>query len=130
MNQLQKLLTTFDVKASGKWIVLSILVGLVAGVGAILFHLAGQIVVETSLVHFASYAPREALGEHSVFGDHGIPEGTVFSPWMIVLVMTVGGLLSGFLVYTYAPDAEGHGTDAAIDAFHNKRGFIRARIPV
>ena len=43
--------------------------------------------------------------------------------------MTVGGLISGWLVYTFAPDAEGHGTDAAIDAFHNKRGYIRARIP-
>jgi len=49
---------------------------------------------------------------------------------MIVVVMTVGGLLSGWLVYTFAPTAEGHGTDAAIDAFHNKRGFIRARIPL
>ena len=37
--------------------------------------------------------------------------------------------LSGLLVYTYAPEAEGHGTDAAIDAYHNKRGEIRGRIP-
>ncbi len=129
MNQLQQLLNAIDVKASGKWIVLSILVGIVAGIGAILFHLAGQIVSEISLVHFANYAPREALGEHSVFGEHGISDEEAFSPWMIVVVMTAGGLLSGWLVYTFAPDAEGHGTDAAIDAFHNKRGFIRARIP-
>jgi CIC family chloride channel protein len=33
-------------------------------------------------------------------------------------------------VYTFAPEAEGHGTDAAIDAFHNKRGEIRGRIPI
>jgi CIC family chloride channel protein len=32
-------------------------------------------------------------------------------------------------VYTFAPEAEGHGTDAAIDAYHNKGGFIRARVP-
>lgn len=44
-------------------------------------------------------------------------------------VATVGGLVSGVVVYTWAPEAEGHGTDAAIDAFHNKRGNIRPRIP-
>jgi CIC family chloride channel protein len=41
-----------------------------------------------------------------------------------------GGLISGVIVYTFAPEAEGHGTDAAIESFHQKRGFIRARIPV
>ncbi|MCP3901709.1 MAG: chloride channel protein, partial [Desulfobacteraceae bacterium] len=40
-----------------------------------------------------------------------------------------GGLFSGWLVYTYAPEAEGHGTDAAIEAYHFKGGFIRNRIP-
>ncbi|MDO9462317.1 MAG: chloride channel protein, partial [Deltaproteobacteria bacterium] len=28
------------------------------------------------------------------------------------------------------PEAEGHGTDAAIEAYHKKRGFIRARVPI
>src|SRR5690606_33718618 len=73
--------------------------------------------------------PREAQGEHSLF-EHSEHLTRAFAPWMIVVVMTVGGLLSGWLVYTFAPDAEGHGTDAAIDAFHNKRGYIRARIPL
>lgn len=127
VRPIRRLWQVIDVRASGKWIVLSILVGVVAGIGAILFHLAGQIVVQLSLVHFAEFAPREAVGEHSLF-DHTLASD-VFSPWRIVAVMTVGGLLSGWLVYMYAPDAEGHGTDAAIDAFHNRRGQIRARIP-
>ncbi|MGE4003442.1 MAG: chloride channel protein, partial [Planctomycetaceae bacterium] len=128
MKHLRRFLEAIDVKASGKWIVLSILVGVVAGIGAILFHVAGQVVVHYSLVRFAAYAPREATGEHALF-EHGLGAGDAFEPWMIVAVMTAGGLLSGWLVYTFAPDAEGHGTDAAIDAFHNKRGFVRARIP-
>jgi chloride channel protein, CIC family len=129
VKSFQKLLQQIDVKTSGKWIVLSVLVGVVAGVGAILFHYAGQLVVHFSLVQWAGYAPREAQGEHSLF-EHAGPLTADFAPWMIVVVMTVGGLLSGWLVYTFAPDAGGHGTDAAIDAFHNKRGYIRARIPL
>jgi CIC family chloride channel protein len=41
--------------------------------------------------------------------------------YLIPIVTTVGGLCSGILVYGLAPEAEGHGTDAAIDAFHNKK---------
>ncbi|MBU4374521.1 MAG: chloride channel protein, partial [Euryarchaeota archaeon] len=41
-----------------------------------------------------------------------------------------GGLLAGIIIYTYAPEAEGHGTDAVIDAYNNKRGFIRKRVPL
>jgi CIC family chloride channel protein len=32
-------------------------------------------------------------------------------------------------VFTLAPEAEGHGTDSAIDAIHHKQGTVRARIP-
>jgi len=53
-------------------------------------------------------------------GPHGL--------WLIPFVTTLGGLLSGWLVYTYAPEAEGHGTDTAADAFHRKEGIIRPRV--
>src|SRR5690606_30469039 len=46
-------------------------------------------------------------------------------------VLTLGGLLSGVIVFWLAPEAEGHGTDAAIDAFHHKGGRVRFRaVPV
>src|SRR5208282_533875 len=43
---------------------------------------------------------------------------------------TVGGLLSGLIVFTFAPEAEGHGTDAAIAAYHYRQGHIRPRVPL
>jgi chloride channel protein, CIC family len=49
--------------------------------------------------------------------------------WLIPLSTTLGGLLAGLIVYTLAPEAEGHGTDAVVDAFHNRRGVVRARVP-
>lgn len=113
-------------RASGKWTLLSILVGIIAGAGGILFQTLGQLVVHFTLSRFAGYAPGEAAGEHGLF-DHS--HLTALQPGMILLVMTLGGLVSGWIVYTFAPEAEGHGTDAAIDAFHNRQGRIRARIP-
>ena len=49
---------------------------------------------------------------------------------MLVLLPAVGGLLSGLIVYKFAPEAEGHGTDAAIAAYHHHQGQIRARVPL
>ncbi|MCA9227209.1 MAG: chloride channel protein, partial [Planctomycetales bacterium] len=78
-----------------------------------------------ALIPLAGYVPGEAAGEHPYLE----PTVGAFTPWILVAVMAIGGLISGWIVYTFAPEAEGHGTDAAIDAFHNKRGDIRARIP-
>ena len=37
-----------------------------------------------------------------------------FDAFLIPVSTVLGGLVSGFLVYRFAPEAEGHGTDAAI----------------
>lgn len=47
----------------------------------------------------------------------------------IPVVTTLGGLVSGLLVFLFAPEAEGHGTDAFIKSFHQDAGFIRGRVP-
>ena len=56
-----------------------------------------------------------------VIGYHGL--------WLIPVVTTLGGLIVGLLVERYAPEAEGHGTDAVVRAFHRTDGVIRPRVP-
>ena len=118
--------SSLDLKTTGKWFALSALVGAVSGLGAIAFQLLLQLVMRLALAGIAGYEPAEPLGEASWFR----PTMGDLSLWKLVLVMMGGGLISGWIVYTFAPEAEGHGTDAAIDAFHNKRGHIRPRIPL
>ncbi|HKT21075.1 MAG TPA: chloride channel protein, partial [Nitrososphaerales archaeon] len=50
--------------------------------------------------------------------------------WLVPLSTALGGLATGLIIYRFAPEAEGHGTDEAIAAFHRKDGKIRRRIPV
>ncbi len=50
--------------------------------------------------------------------------------YLIPVSTIIGGLVAGLLIFRFAPEAEGHGTDAAIDAFHNKNGVIRKRVPI
>jgi chloride channel protein, CIC family len=116
----------FELGSTGKWFVLSAVIGVVAGLGGIGFHVIGACVQHFTLGSIAHLEVGEAAGEGSVFE----PVEGEFRPWMLLVVMAAGGLASGLLVYTFAPEAEGHGTDAAIDAFHNKRGEIRGRIPL
>ncbi|MGM0663672.1 MAG: chloride channel protein [Thermodesulfobacteriota bacterium] len=74
----------------------------------------------------AGYRPPAPVGETHLFPPSGVP----FRRWMLLFLPAIGGLISGWLVYTFAPEAEGHGTDAAIEAYHNRGGFIRGRIPI
>ncbi len=41
----------------------------------------------------------------------------------------MGGLIAGVVIFTLAPDTQGHGTDETIAAFHMKDGKIRHRVP-
>jgi CIC family chloride channel protein len=49
-------------------------------------------------------------------------------PWLLLLVLPGAGLLVGWIVQTFAPEAEGHGTDAVIGAYHRSRAVLRKRI--
>jgi chloride channel protein, CIC family len=113
--------------STGKWLLLSVIVGAVAGVGAIAFDIANQSIHHLALERIAGYVPAETAGENRIVAVPAHPE---FSPLSLIAVISVGGFLSGLLVIRFAPEAEGHGTDAAIAAFHHKRGFIRPIVPV
>jgi chloride channel protein, CIC family len=106
-----------------KWIFLAVLIGIVAGVGAIVFYEAIRLVGHYALGVLAGVYPPSPAGEG---GDTTVREFA--RPWLVPLITTIGGLLSGLLVYTFAPEAEGHGTDSAIASFHYRAGQVRARI--
>jgi CIC family chloride channel protein len=106
----------------------AVLVGIVAGLGAVVFAITCDLVMAGTLDHFAGYRAAGPKGE-IVIG--WLPESdTPFRPWMLLLVPTIGGLICGWIVFTFAPEAEGHGTDTVIDAYHRKQGLIRPRVPI
>ena len=107
-----------------KWLVISVLIGVVSGAGSILFYLAINWATRLMLGTAAGFIPPAPGGEGPTVVT------AITRTWMIPVVCTLGGLLSGLIVFKLAPEAEGHGTDAAINAFHNKDGFIRRRIPL
>ena len=116
---------SLDIAHAGKWFLIFILIGVIAGLGSIVFHYMCQVGTHFFLDILAGYRPPTPAGEHHLF-----PESSVsLSRWILLIMPALGGIVSGFLVYTFAPEAEGHGTDAAIEAYHTKGGFIRSRVP-
>lgn len=108
-----------------KWVVLGAVIGVIAGLGAIVFYLALQAAGHLLLDDLGGYVVPTPASEGGARGS-----GHFTRRWAIPLVVALGGLLSGLLVTKLAPEAEGHGTDAAIDAVHRNPRMIRARAVV
>ncbi len=105
-----------------KWLVLAPIIGAIAGLGAIVFYEALSLSTHLFLSLLAGYQVPTPAGEGNVAGS-----AYYTRPWAIPIAVVVGALGSGFLVFTWAPETEGHGTDAAIEAVHHNPRGIRLR---
>ena len=104
-----------DLGTVGKYVGLATVTGVVGGLVAIAFHWLTRII--------SDHALRRAAG---LEGEGlGSAEGTI---WLVVAVPALGGLIVGWLTQRFAPEAEGHGTEQVIRAFHYKAGKVRKRV--
>ena len=120
------LMTKYAPPGVGRATFCSPIVGVGAGLGAVAFLVSLQLLsrlviagaMGMSVPPTAEEAPRAV---HSYDPSRW---------WLVVLCPAVGGLISGLIVFRWAPEAEGHGTDALIRAFHRGAGVIRSRVPL
>jgi CIC family chloride channel protein len=108
-----------------RWLVLGVVIGVLGGLAAVAFSACLELATQFFLGGLAGYTPPSPVGEG------GAPIQDEFArAWAIPLVVALGGLLSGLIVWRFAPETFGHGTDAAIHAFHHDPRGIRARVPL
>jgi len=125
-NNSSWLRSLFKLAYAERWLVISTIIGLAVGYFAYAFYL---------LLHYTEGFIAWLLGiNNKPFGflyDIALTavEHEMRNPLVIALVVA-GAAISSFLVYTYAPEAEGHGTDAAISAFHKRAAIIRLKVPL
>ncbi len=115
--------TQIDLYNFGRWVLLASAIGVVAGLGAALLTWG----VEGA----ASLFIGRIVGFHPPPHGSEVPTTVWYPPsrpWYLLIVMPGIGLIVGWLVQTFAPEAEGHGTDAVIKAFHQNRGEVRPRV--
>ncbi|MGC2530371.1 MAG: chloride channel protein [Candidatus Acidiferrum sp.] len=102
----------------------SLLLGVIGALAAQLFMWLLRLSQHFFLFWLAGYRPpglpQEGGVLREIVGPHGL--------WLIPLVTTLGGLISGALVYGLAPETEGHGTDTVVKAVHWTGSVLRARV--
>lgn len=102
----------------------SVVIGIFAGLGAHAFN---------QLLRIANHWTMFSLA-HMIIPDPASEAGPVAAlagpprRWLLVVLPVIGGLVAGFFVRSFAPEAEGTGTDSYIDAFHNQGGWMRRRV--
>ena len=105
-----------------KWTVLGVVIGAVAGLGAIVFYEALVACTHFFLDVLAGYQVPTPAGEGGQ-----VASASAARPWALPLVAGSAHCSGAILVYRFAPEAEGHGTDAAISAVHHNPRGVRFR---
>jgi CIC family chloride channel protein len=102
-----------------KFAVISGLLGILTGLGAVVFRAL------IAIIHNLVF-----LGKFSVLYDAS--QHTPSGPWgpFVILGPVVGGAIVVFLVQKFAPEAKGTGVPEVIDAIHYYKGAIRPVVAV
>ncbi len=96
----------------------SAIVGMVAGIGAVLFRY---------LIGF--FHNLFLFGKLSFIYDSNKHFTSPFGPW-VILIVTLGMFIMGFIIEKYAPETKGHGVPEVIDAVLTNGGKIRQVVAI
>lgn len=111
-----------------KLFMLTVLVGVIAGVEAIGFYLLLDFF--TTAFNAITQLDLPRANEPSFFHFEPLGISTALGPLMIFLVPFIGGFISGLLTYRLIPEAPGGETDVVIGVFHKNYGVFRPRLPL
>lgn len=114
-----------DLRILGRTLLHAALVGAAAGLLGAGFFYGLELIQHYLLERLCGYTPLRAHGEYIVPLSTSEPK---FRPWLLVFLPALGGLLSGLITARFAPEAQGGGGDAMIEAYHRARGHVRARV--
>jgi len=107
-------------------ILICVVLGVVGALGAQLFLYLLDLTDTYVLGYIGHYHTIHVAAAHAM----GVaPKPFTHWYWWVPVSTTLGGLVAGFVIYGLAPETEGHGTDAAVDAFHRNNGRMRTRVP-
>ncbi len=115
LSGVETLLRFFDLGSVSRWVFFAALIGVAAGLAGVGFEWMLHRSKDFLLQH-----PLHLSGEGLGVLDHRV--------WLVLAIPTLGGLVCGVLTQRFAPEAEGHGTDNVVRAFHRLRGKVRGRV--
>jgi len=111
VSRLQLLLRRLRASEAATGVILAILVGLLAGLGAVVFRWMIR-------------------GFHNFFFDGGERALGFLDQYYVILIPAAGGLVVGLLIHFLAREARGHGVPEVMEAVAVKDGRIRQRVAI
>lgn len=106
-------------RSIGGLFIISIVIGLLAGVFSWLFRLL------IGLIHNLVF-----LGQLSPYYDANVHTAGPWLGWLIIFVPVLGGLIVVFLIKNFAPEAKGHGVPEVMNAIYHKQGVIPGNVSI
>ncbi|MCW9706429.1 chloride channel protein [Fodinibius salsisoli] len=114
---------------TGRWLFYCVIIGILAGLFALLFNFLFELIQEVAIHQLAGTVITHPDNER-IFEDFILPLDffAIEQPWLLFFLPALGGLISGLIVYKFAPQARGHGNDAVIEAYHSSVD-LKSNIP-
>lgn len=109
-------------------IVISVIIGILVGLISIIFHFSLSFLDQNVFRGLTGYEETTSIRAKST--GHIFVQAGQYRPWLMPVVIGLGGLLAGIIVAKYAPDTRGHGTDQAVKAYHHGNAVIKGRVPI
>jgi len=139
----EKIRCRFDWNSSGKLLVYCAVIGCLTGLcSAGLYTILQEVKVAVQFIYPTVGIELPTPGDYTA--DSGPLPGAAFDTaerkdvvaglvlpryWILILLIpTLGGLLCGFVIRSFSPEAFGDSTDQVIRAFHTRNGTIRNRV--
>jgi CIC family chloride channel protein len=110
-RRLTRRLNRTDLPESAIIIITALIVGVGAGLGAVIFRRLINFIFRISFIDIAGFLKPIA-------------------PLQFIIIPAVGGLIVGWLIYRYAQEAKGHGVPEVMEAVALKGGRIRPRVAI
>ncbi len=121
-----KLFTESDITKLVRIVAFSVLIGIISGFAAIIFYFLIQFFSHFLLVEFCGYQFEPTYGEADIFHSATLHS---LNRFRLLIIPAIGGLLSGFIVFKFAPEAQGHGTDSIIKSIHKREIRFDWKVP-
>lgn len=116
----------FKLQRTPRLILIAVLLGAVGAIGAQIFLYLLHVLDSYILGGVGGYQTIHVADAHAMTEA---PKLLTHFYWWVPVSTTLGGLVAGLIIYGFAPETEGHGTDATLVAFHRKNGRMRTRVP-
>ncbi|KSW11994.1 hypothetical protein CF15_04185 [Pyrodictium occultum] len=107
-----------------RWLVISTATAIISSLAIGLFYV---------MLHIVTFIMSHLHGLNFALGLHGVSDYAIIAlksrnKYIIPLTVVAGAALAAVIVYRWAPEAEGGGTDAIVEAYHHGAGIVRPRV--